>query len=281
MKYSNKELPHIWANQRETDGKGSNMFFEGTKIYSYGKHFCIAELFPSKGVVLFNASGYSSTTAKHKSYVRRAIPSQYKVIEVVGSNMTDTMYSHHSNMDFFKANYFKYLNKAATARQAKDGLLNSALNELQAIEDYAKAFGLRVSTFAGIASILKDKKNILTPEFQERIKTAKQDEQKRILAEQRIKIQKWIKGKLSTLTNAIQDIFLRVAMDGEQVETSKGARVTYQAAKVLYSMIKAGEDIKGFQIDGYTVIGINGTLKIGCHEIDRKEVERFAKSQKW
>ena len=37
-------------------------------------------------------------------------------------------------------------------------------------------------------------------------------------------------------------------------------------------MIKAGKDIKGYKIDKYTVISINGTLKIGCHNINRANV---------
>jgi hypothetical protein len=65
------------------------------------------------------------------------------------------------------------------------------------------------------------------------------------------------------------------------VETTKGARVSYEAAKLLYSMIKAGKDIKGHNIDGYTVISLNGVLKIGCHEIPREEVDRFAKLMNW
>jgi hypothetical protein len=40
-------------------------------------------------------------------------------------------------------------------------------------------------------------------------------------------------------------------------------------------MIKAKRDIKGHQIDGYTVISINGTLKIGCHDIDMTYVKKI------
>lgn len=55
-----------------TSGKGSHMFIEGDTIYSYGHHFPIAKRLPD-GKVLFNTEGYSSTTAKQKSYVRRAL----------------------------------------------------------------------------------------------------------------------------------------------------------------------------------------------------------------
>jgi hypothetical protein len=69
--------------------------------------------------------------------------------------------------------------------------------------------------------------------------------------------------------------------DLHQIETSKGARVSYEAGKLLFARIKAGKDVKGHDIDGYTVISINGVLKIGCHEIEMAEVHRFAKSEGW
>lgn len=62
---------------------------------------------------------------------------------------------------------------------------------------------------------------------------------------------------------------------------SKGARVSYEAGKLLFAMIKAGKDVKGHDIDGYTVISINGVLKIGCHVIEMAEVHRFAKMEGW
>lgn len=57
-----------------SSGKGSNMYIEQNVIYSYGSHFPIAVRL-EKNVYLFNKDGYSHTTAKHKSYVLRAINS--------------------------------------------------------------------------------------------------------------------------------------------------------------------------------------------------------------
>ena len=65
------------------------------------------------------------------------------------------------------------------------------------------------------------------------------------------------------------------------METSKGARVSLKAAKVLFKMIKSGKDIKGFDLEGYTVIGLNGVLTIGCHAIERKEINRLAALLNW
>lgn len=60
-----------------------------------------------------------------------------------------------------------------------------------------------------------------------------------------------------------------------------GARVTYKAGKLLFKMIKAGRPVVGHEIDGYTVVSINGVIKIGCHVIEMSEVHRFAKNEGW
>lgn len=69
---NNSELARQFV-QGATKGKGSHMFIDGDTIYSYGYHFPVAVR--TKDGYLFNSSGYSSTTAKHKSYVNRALPS--------------------------------------------------------------------------------------------------------------------------------------------------------------------------------------------------------------
>ena len=60
-----------------------------------------------------------------------------------------------------------------------------------------------------------------------------------------------------------------------------GANVPVKEAKILYLRIKAGKDVKGFKIGYYTVISINGTLKIGCHNIEKNEMDRLAKMMGW
>ncbi|KKM60309.1 hypothetical protein LCGC14_1543200, partial [marine sediment metagenome] len=49
----------------------------------------------------------------------------------------------------------------------------------------------------------------------------------------------------------------------------------------LYNAIKAGKGVAGFKIGYYTVDSMNGALKIGCHDIPRKEIDRLALSLGW
>lgn len=63
--------------------------------------------------------------------------------------------------------------------------------------------------------------------------------------------------------------------------TSKNAYVPLKSAKILFDVIQAGKNVVGHKIGYYTVNAINGTLKIGCHDISMKEVNLFAESMNW
>lgn len=71
--------------------------------------------------------------------------------------------------------------------------------------------------------------------------------------------------------------YLRMSLDGEKVETSQGIKIFVSEASKLYKMICNGVDIKGHRIGGYVVTSINGTLKIGCHNIDMDSVHNVGK----
>lgn len=66
-----REVCHYWANQVQSEGRAGNVFFEGGKLYSYGRHFVIARILPN-GTAVFTKQGYSSSTAQHQSTARAA-----------------------------------------------------------------------------------------------------------------------------------------------------------------------------------------------------------------
>lgn len=88
---NNSMVAHLWANEKEESGKGSNLFFEGRSIYSYGYHFEVGRIVRNKcgeKAYLLNDKYYSSSTCKHQRCVRSAIPTGSKVFSV-GYNMSD------------------------------------------------------------------------------------------------------------------------------------------------------------------------------------------------
>ena len=89
---NNSMVAHLWANEKRESANGSNFYFEGESIYSYGRHFEVGRIVRNKRgekAYLINDTYYSSTTSKHQYYVREAIPTGSKVF-FVGYNMSNT-----------------------------------------------------------------------------------------------------------------------------------------------------------------------------------------------
>lgn len=94
---NNSMVAHLWANESQESANGSNFYFEGQSIYSYGRHFEVGRIVRNKRgekAYLINDRYYSSTTSRHQYYVREAIPTGSKVFSV-GYNM-----SNNGNMAF-------------------------------------------------------------------------------------------------------------------------------------------------------------------------------------
>lgn len=89
---NNSMVAHLWANEKRESANGSNFYFEGESIYSYGRHFEVGRIVRNKRgekAYLINDTYYSSTTSKHQYHVREAIPTGSKVFSV-GYNMSNT-----------------------------------------------------------------------------------------------------------------------------------------------------------------------------------------------
>lgn len=63
---NNSMVAHLWAHEQEESASGSNFFFEGTSIYSYGHHFEVGRIVKNKQgkkAYLINEDYYSVTTS--------------------------------------------------------------------------------------------------------------------------------------------------------------------------------------------------------------------------
>lgn len=89
---NNPMVAHLWANEMKEFANGSNFYFEGESIYSYGSHFEVGRIVRNKRgekAYLINDIYRSSSTSKHQCCVRDAIPTGSKVFSV-GYNMSNT-----------------------------------------------------------------------------------------------------------------------------------------------------------------------------------------------
>lgn len=88
---NNSMVAHLWANEKQESANGSNFYFEGESIYSYGRHFEVGRIVRNKRgekAYLINDIYCSSSTSKHQCCVRNAIPTGSKVFSV-GYNMSN------------------------------------------------------------------------------------------------------------------------------------------------------------------------------------------------
>ncbi len=141
---NNHEVGHYWANQVQDSGRGSNLFFEGNTIYSYGYHFLIAKHI-KPGIVLFNANSYSQSTAKHKSIVRGAIPHGTTVltvpdIDINGRRGAWDQRAHKNNIKYLLNKIRKYLLKAGRARKYGEYYTKQALGYFRMMDKYLSIF---------------------------------------------------------------------------------------------------------------------------------------------
>jgi hypothetical protein len=89
---SHSEVAEVWAQRSQSEGRATNVFFEGDTIYSWGRHVAMARWFKhaqtGEPAVLVTTDSYSVSTSKHQSIVRRAIPNTVRKVYVPTANAT-------------------------------------------------------------------------------------------------------------------------------------------------------------------------------------------------
>ncbi|HTJ52564.1 MAG TPA: hypothetical protein VL443_24055 [Cyclobacteriaceae bacterium] len=282
------EVAHIWSKQSQTEGRnaGKNLFFNGDKIYSYGHHFCIARMIDNNRV-LFTTRRYSVTTSSHMYQVQRAITHK----ELVYCN--DPSEGANSNiLAFGKEMHEQYLIIQDTKRRkvTHDKAKLEIVAIAERVDKYLAAINtsIKIFTFDTFVALYAFAKDQDLSKLQSTFEAQKLEAQRRELAQEnerrekaKKEIAKWKRGANIRLYYHVDEVYLRFNASDNVVETSHGARVNVKQAKILFERIKSGKDVIGFVIDGYTVLGLNGVLTIGCHKIERKEINLFAKKMGW
>lgn len=271
--FSNSDLVHTFAQKTQDEGRTSNnsLFFKGNKIYSYGYHYLLGE-FLDDNTILINSKGYSNTTAKHTSMLMNAV-SHYRriMLPIHRSEQIDVKYIsiliQDASIKILKArnkeNYSSYI--ISTFEKLED-FLNEFNKPLLKDEDFKQAKKI-------YKAIKKDESKYIE-DAKERVKKAELKEQEKFKKD----LKKFFNYELDYIyKKTIKEDFLRISLDKERIETTQGIKVSIQDAKNLYLMIKQGKDIKGVRIDNYTIISLNGHLKIGCHNINVKNMHEIGR----
>lgn len=288
-KFNNSELTHVWANQTQTHGTGSNMFFEHQTIYSYGYHFKLAQFVNNKDgqkCVLFNDKHYSNTTSKHQRLVWQAIPENvqfYKVRSIF--NDIDTATTAH--IDNLK-NYLEYAEqgqqKAIKATKLKYGYINQMDISLDIFTKYSTFFGIDFEN-SRFADIYKDFQSLaqwvdeyrhseefIQWEIEQEAKEKKAEAKALIDAKE--KIEAFRQFKISSIYANLGHYLLRYNKESNNIETSGGVKISKDLFLSAYQRLINNELLKGQHVDRYTFNGVDGEIvSVGCHKIPMTEIQ--------
>jgi hypothetical protein len=260
------DVIHLFAQQTQENAKCSNVFFYGKKCYSYGYHYKLAEFIEheSNTFVLINNTGYSHTTNKHIAQITGATR-QYK-----------QYFENNVNIDlvlnFVKNQYDKLLKAKKPALY-----IDAILTKFEAFKEYPLNKNIKNDKYKelkNIASLVKKiSENIEGFKESTKILRLQLEKSKKAILNKSIK--NFEEYKVNFIKSE-QD-YLRFSECGKYIETSQQVKVSKQDAKSLYSLILAKKDIKGYNISGYIVTSLNGTLKIGCHKINIQSMNKIGK----
>ena len=279
---NHSEVAHFWANQVQGQGKSSNMFFEDGIIYSYGYHFPIARHI-NKNVILFTNRGYSISTSKHISYTKQAIPSYYDIIfadniEIVlrlPANLNKTI--HAENVESMLNDIKLNLDKSTRARQNKTYYLGEASRNINNMVKYIDLFKcksiLPYKTKKLVNEVLKGNDNCLIDLAKKEREASKQKQEQ--LKKKALKdLKKWRNGELYNLPFGLNKRYLRLV--NNEIETSGHVKISVDLFLEYYKRLKVGINLEGSKIDHYTINRhTSKEIKIGCHLIDIKEIDKM------
>ena len=267
------DVIHLFAQQTQPHARSTNVFFYDDKIYSYGYHYLLASFIENKKgekAILINDSGYSVTTIKHISTMIQA-SRQYRQFYKTHTDKKIIL----ETLEDLKIKIIKakkpFLYSERAQHLEKKYLEFCEFMSQKADKDLKKAFLFFHNKAEEMAAIYA--KDIEKAE-KARIKA----EKARIKAE-KIKdvenLAKFMNYEINYCRFYCNEDFIRISQDGQFIETSQKIKIPIESAKTLYKMIQSGKDIKGYKIEDFTVISLNGTLKIGCHHINTKNVNEI------
>lgn len=279
--YPAEMVAHLWAHRSQDSARngGGNFYFEGDSIYSYGTHFLIARHVETKRgrVVLLTTRGYSATTARHKSLVLRAC--RHLTIFHV-QHPTDS--DRKAQFDEYRQRYLDLARKYSRARSNRPWILGRLRDLVEEANRFAQFFGLRCRlSLPADLSVMEEECRAI--ELRERERKQRAEAKRRREALERL--QKWVDGETDFLCQQSYGP-IRLRIKGDELQTSRGARVPIAHAVKAFRIIKRLRD-KGqsYERNGHTVhlghfaldaVDAQGNVTAGCHNVTWTEIERVA-----
>lgn len=294
--FNNDQIPHLWAHKAQSHAQGAgSISFRDETGYSYAMPICRhAVTKTGEACILFTTHSRSVTTAKHINQFRQAIPFGVRVYPV-DNVLAESKEQHAKNIesaDHDIATTAKQVHKTRPGTLKAARLAQELSVSLVNRNDYAAAFGVRVKPLDMeqasqlAAKLAKDAEKAR----RKAAKAAKAREvQERI--GQAAELEQWRTGEIDRLSRYSWDTTAFLRANGDEMETSQGARVPLTHAKrAILRVVQVRASGTPWQRNGSTLpvghyhidsISPTGDVVAGCHRIAWEEIERFAKAQGW
>jgi hypothetical protein len=269
----NSTVAHMWANKSQSEAtNGSNFYFDGDTIYSYGDHFPIAKHITHDGnsAVLFTEETYSNTTRKHISIVKHACSHLY-VIYCASPTAT-----HSANFDFWLKSAEAITAKLATAKKPEK-YLNELAHINGHVSKYATFFGIIIpdSLQAALAIENKDQYKSYKDNKEAILEAEKKKQAEALKRKHKKEFAKWLSGETDRLYTRNGEDYLRMDLHNENVETTQGIKIQLPIARAFWKSIKDGKLAVGDMLESYTVNEVSDLIKIGCHTFKKDYLIKF------
>jgi len=282
------DVAHEWANRPDGSGigAGGNMLYGGGAIYSYGDHFMIARhVSNDKGerAILFTERKYSQTTAKHIAIVRDASSHLDKL------HVADPALDKDELFNDWRERIVAIAEKLAVAQRPQK--LATEIEKLyHQAERYADFFGYEMPELLVSAGNIRNSET-----FADYVAKDKAERDAECLAQrkqlhkaQAQRLKDWRAFKNKGIGSLDGWDYLRFIEQTCEVETTQQVTFTLFDAKALYRFIEetmakgsyTGNSEKF--LGQYPIIEINKAyIRIGCHKVAIKEINRFADQRGW
>ena len=292
--FDNRQLAHVWAQQKQPEGRGSHMFFDGASIFSYGRHFEIARFVTrhKRRAVLVTTRSYSISTSRHVEYVRGALYQLGVPVHYVAS-IDDAARGADAMHEYYKVRMADALAAAGKARKADLVRMHYERAAGAAADGnaYARWAGRRWRFTAPEMSPqhldeLRHKERAAA----NRARAAKAAREAADSAKHAERVIDWRNGERVALGGFGYDHPTMLRVNGDEVETSRGARVPVEAARLALLLIgrmrsqktawAPAEGAPLFHIGAFTLDAIDpdGNIIAGCHRIEWPELEACGKT---
>jgi hypothetical protein len=268
---SSSDTIHAYA-QRPNDptahGRSGNVYFEGGKLYSYGRHYVLAEWLDDQTVLIDN-QGYSVNTAKHIGQAMHGL-SQYQ-----------QFFTMDSNPQLIGQQLREYRNKLAKARKPElytDPATALIGRYVEWLDYSGKAIDPELTeliqhfTGEGIKERIEaDKERI---EAQRKEDERKRKEYERLYREAFMSYEP--SGDYRSRSKVEYDLIRFKKDEPQTVETSQNVRIPYAVALEAFTRFKGYGLMKGQHVAGFTVHEIAPEfIRIGCHRFRIEDLNQF------